>query len=63
MKILTKIFTKGEDMDKFIQEYLKEYTPAGYGTEVEIKFSQTYKEWQQNKLNYIVTIERFDTCD
>lgn len=58
-----RIYTDGEIMDGEIREYLREYAPAGYGTEVNIEMKQTYDEWKQGELRYIVTFTRGESCD
>jgi hypothetical protein len=63
MITLKQTFTQINLMDNFIKEYLQEYAPAGYYTEVEIKIVQSYEDWEQNKIAYEVTITRDESCD
>jgi hypothetical protein len=56
-------FTDGEIMDGWIKTQLKQYPPAGYDTKIEITFRQTYEEWKNNKLTYIVKLNRLESCD
>jgi hypothetical protein len=58
-----RVYEDAEIMDGEIKEYLKRYAPAGYGTEVKINIIQSYEEWKQNKLKYMVTFTRYKSCD
>ena len=60
---LTKTFTDGEIMDAWIRSYLREYAPAGYDTRIEIEMEQTYKEWQEDKIRFIIKVNRLESCD
>jgi len=62
MKI-TQTFKQIALMDEFIREYLKEFAPAAYDTQVNIKIRQSYEMWQKNEMAYEVTIDRMESCD
>lgn len=60
----TKTFTTAEEMDKFIKAYFKEFAPAGYGTMIKgIKPLLEYDNGKLIKIKYMITFERFESCD
>jgi len=58
-----KTFVDPEAMDIFIRKYLKEYAPAGYGTNIKIEIKQSYEDWLENKLSYKLEVSRSESCD
>ena len=55
MQIATKTCANDEEAEKYIERYMREYHPAGYGT-------QARKEPQPDG-SIIVTMTRGDSCD
>jgi hypothetical protein len=63
MITVSKLFDNAAIMELFIKEYLQEYAPAGYSTEVKIELLQNYEDWKANKVYFKVKITRLESCD
>jgi hypothetical protein len=63
MITIAKLFNNGSEMELFIKEYLRQYAPAGYSTDVKIELIQTYEDWKENEVYFKVKITREESCD
>ena len=60
----TIIVDNCENLDIEIKKYFHEFYPAGYGTRIkEIRPLLEYDNGKLIKIKYMITFERFESCD